>query len=88
MKRKLEKIKLLIAVYRGDTHESQIAIGEGFTLVEATIRAIEYKLDDEDIRNAIVTYGPDDYEGLYEWYLSRGIVISEPLILTDEIPNS
>lgn len=35
------------------------------------------------ILEAVQTYGPDDYEGLYEWYLSRGIVISEPFVLSD-----
>lgn len=81
--KKREKVLLMIAVFRSELAESQLLIGEGFTLTEAIIRAIEINFEDQDILAAVQTYGPDDFEGLSEWYLSRGIYISEPLILSD-----
>lgn len=80
---KREKVIIMLAVYRNETNESQLLIGDGFTLAEAIVRAIEYDFDDSKILEAVQTYGPDDYEGLYEWYHSRGIVISEPFVLSD-----
>lgn len=84
--KKREKVLLMIAVFRTEINESQLLIGEGFTLTEAILRAIEINFEDHEILAAVQTYGPDDFEGLYEWYLSRGIFISEPLILKDRHP--
>lgn len=72
---------VLVAVFDSETNENQILIGEGITLVEAIVRAIEYELTDEELRNIIHLYGPDDLTGLTDWYISREIYISEPMIV-------
>jgi hypothetical protein len=79
-----EKVTIMIAIFRTEINESQLLIGEGFTLIEAVVRAIEFNFDDQVVMNAVQNYGPNDFEGLYEWYLSRGIYLSEPLVVSDE----
>lgn len=77
---KKDKIELIIAVFRAEFAESQLLIGEGFTVIEAIVRAIELNLSDDLLNFAIDEYGPDDFEGLREWYLNREIYISNPFI--------
>ncbi|MEQ2529076.1 hypothetical protein WMO40_20590 [Bacillaceae bacterium CLA-AA-H227] len=80
MKRK-DLFVVLVAVFNTEFNENQILIGEGITLIEAIVRAIEYELTDAELQNIIRIYGPDDITGLYDWYLSRGIYISEPMVV-------
>jgi hypothetical protein len=67
--------------------ESKLVIGEGFTMTEAIVRSIEYDCNDQEILNAVQIYGPDDFEGLAEWYRDRGIYISDPFFINDEYAN-
>ncbi|WP_019156893.1 hypothetical protein [Robertmurraya massiliosenegalensis] len=84
MRKRKDVYVVLVAVFDTELNENQILIGEGLTLVEAIVRGIEFELSDEELRNIIHVYGPDDIEGLYEWYLSRGIYLSEPMIIQGE----
>jgi hypothetical protein len=72
---------VLIAAFYTETNENKMLIGEGFTLIEAVVRALEFELSDQEFRNIIQFYGPDDFTGLCDWYISRGIYISEPWVL-------
>lgn len=81
-----KKEMIMIAAFRSETCESQLLIGEGFTFVEAIVRAVEYELNDQQVFKIVQQYGPDDIEGLYEWYLSRGIYLSEALVLSERTP--
>ena len=79
------KYLIMIAAFRTETNENRIYIAEGFTIIEAIVRSVEYELSDEEIQNIIYIYGPDDLEGLYDWYLSRGIYLSEPEIINEPL---
>jgi hypothetical protein len=82
----MSKQMIMIACFRSESCESQLLIGEGFTIIEAIVRSVEYSMTEDQIFKVVQTYGPQDYEGLFEWYISRGIYISEPLVLTDRSP--
>lgn len=79
--RRKDTVLVLVAAFNVENNENQILIGEGLTLVEAIVRAVEYEFTDEELRNIIQVYGPDDVTGLYDWYLSREIFLSEPMII-------
>lgn len=77
-------VLVLVAAYRNETGQNEILIGEGYSLVEAVVRAIEHSLSEEEFLNILHIYGTDDFAGLSEWYLSRDIHISQPMIINDE----
>ncbi|MEK5217753.1 hypothetical protein [Psychrobacillus sp. FSL H8-0487] len=79
------KYLIMVAAFRSETNENRIYIGNGFTIIEAIVRSIEYDLSDEEIQNIIYIYGPDDFEGLQDWYISRGIYISDPEIIEEPV---
>lgn len=82
--RNKDPVVVLVAVFRSENNLNEILIGEGLTLIEAIVRAIEYSLTDEELQNIIHIYGPDDFLGLYDWYISRGIFLSEPMVVQGE----
>lgn len=84
--RRKDSYVVLVAVFNSETNENQILIGEGLTLIESIVRATEYELTDAELRNIISFYGPDDFTGLCDWYISRGIYISEPMVIQGEGP--
>lgn len=77
----MKKFRLMISCFRSEEQTNHLVIGEGFSLVEAIVRGVEIRLNDEILTEAIRDYGPEDFAGLYEWYNSRGIVLSEPFII-------
>lgn len=79
------KFLIMVAVFRSETNENRIYIGDGFTTIEAIVRSIEYELSDEEIQNIIYIYGPDDIEGLQDWYISRGIYISNLEVIKEPV---
>jgi hypothetical protein len=82
----MSKQMIMIACFRSESCESQLLIGEGFTIIEAIVRAVEYSMTEDQIFKVVQDYGPHDYDGLFEWYISRGIYLSEPLVLSDRTP--
>jgi len=72
-------MKVEVAVFDTETNKNLIREGEGFTIIEAIVRAVEYYFEtEEEIQSLIRTYGPDDTAGLQEHYENRGIYISDP----------
>ncbi|MFS0783411.1 hypothetical protein [Bacillus sp. 1P06AnD] len=63
------KVSLMMGIFRTESNSAELVIGEGFTLVEAVLRAIEINEDDNEIHEMVQIYGPDDFAGLYEWYV-------------------
>lgn len=82
----MKKYKLMISAFKTEENTNHLVIGEGFSLVEAVVRAVEIKPEDEVMSQVIQFYAPDDFEGLYNWYLERGIYLSEPFII--DSPNT
>lgn len=72
---------IMIAAFRSEFNQNKIHIGRGLTLIEAIVRSVEYELSDEEMKNIIYMYGPDDLDGLNDWYESRGIYLSEAEII-------
>lgn len=78
---------IMVACFRSETCASELLMGEGFTIVEAVVRAVEYSMTEEEINACVQRYGPDDLEGLYDSYLDRGIYLSEVLVLPKVDPR-
>jgi hypothetical protein len=70
----------MIAAFNQETNTNNIHIGEGYTVTEAIARAVNLDFSEEEIRNIVNVYS-EGQEGLIEWYLERGIFLSEPLVL-------
>lgn len=83
MQKETNKFLIMVAAFRSETNQNRIYIGEGFSIIEAIVRAIEYELSDEEIKNIVFIYGPDDFEGLQDWYITRGIYISDPELIEE-----
>lgn len=79
-------VSIMIAAFYSDTNTNSIHTGEGFTKTEAIARAVNLDFIDDQLLNIISVYG-DDSEGLIEWYLERGVYLSEPLVFYSDKPS-
>jgi len=80
---KSKNVSIMIAAFQSETNTNHICIGEGFTVTEAIVRAVNLEFSDTELKNAVNVYGTD-VEGLIGWYLERGIYLSEPLVMYEE----
>lgn len=73
-------VSVMIGVFNSATNINSICLGDGMTKAEAISRAVDIGFTEEEIQNIVSVYG-NDLEGLYEWFIERGIYLSEPLEL-------
>lgn len=79
----MEKTSVVLAVFNSTVNSNTISKGEGFTEVEAAIRAVGHPFEENDIQPLIQEYGPDNIGGLMEFYEDHGYYISEPFSKID-----
>lgn len=76
-------VSIMVAAFYSETNQNHICLGEGFTISESVARAVDLGFTIEEVQNISQVYG-DDIEGLMEWYLERGIYLSEPIVIKSE----
>lgn len=72
--------EIVIAVYDVQQQKNIILTGEGFTLIEAVLRAANLHYTDDELQNILFVYA-DDLTGLKAWYKEQGYVLSEPHVI-------
>lgn len=81
VKNKINPITLMVASFNSNENTNDIYFGEGFTITECIVRAVDLNFSEDEIRNIVEVYG-DDVAGLLEWYLEKGYYLSQPIILS------
>lgn len=76
-------LSLMIAAFNSETNNNSIVYGEGFTPIEGVVRAVDLNFSETDMQNIINVYGPNDIDGLTEWYMEKGIYLGPPIVLKD-----